>query len=56
MTDRRQDGPEEQPPGIPRDLPDQQASSDDDRPGPSGDGPGHEDAHPGNTSVDEPAD
>ncbi|MFF0744612.1 hypothetical protein ACFYVL_29855 [Streptomyces sp. NPDC004111] len=55
MTDRRQDGPEEQPPGIPRDLPDQQYSpaNDGER---DAEGPGLEDASPDDTSVEEPAD
>ncbi len=54
MEDRRQDGPEEQSPGIPRDLPDQQATPDDD-PRATVDGPGLEDASSDDHSVEEPS-
>ncbi|MFJ6699067.1 hypothetical protein ACIQM4_23705 [Streptomyces sp. NPDC091272] len=51
--DRRQDGPEEQSPGIPRDLPDQQAGADDD-PHAATDMPDRVDPEPEEGTVDEP--
>ncbi|MGW7413778.1 hypothetical protein [Streptomyces sp. NPDC054863] len=53
--DRRQDGPEEQPPGIPRDLPDQQAGPGDD-PWAVTDAPGRTDPEPGEETAEEPTD
>ncbi|GHH49600.1 hypothetical protein [Streptomyces candidus] len=54
MTDRRQDRPEEEPPGIPRDMPDQQAPSTGD-PGDSVEGRGPEE-HREDGAAEEPTD
>lgn len=53
--DRRQDGPEEQPPGIPRDLPDQQAAPGDDE-RTTEDAPGRVDPEPEEGTAGEPTD
>ncbi|MEU8888455.1 hypothetical protein [Streptomyces sp. NPDC048442] len=53
--DRRQDGPEEQPPGIPRDLPDQQADPGED-PSAATDDPGRVDPEPQQETPEEPTD